>query len=215
MFFAEKFSQLREACQCEDSFVESLARCVQFDASGGKSGSAFLKTKDDRFIAKEISRLEMDALTKFAPAYFDYTRNAINGQRPSALAKIYGFFKIGYRNAVTGRSMRMNVLVMENLFYERRFARIYDLKGSTRNRLIQPTGKINQVLLDENLMEIAYKHPLYLREHSKRILRSAVFNDTLFLSNLNVMDYSLVVGVDSERHELVVGIVDYIRTFTW
>ena len=37
----------------------------------------------------------------------------------------------------------------------------------------------------------------------------------LFLSNLNVMDYSLVVGVDSDKHELVVGIVDYIRTFTW
>jgi 1-phosphatidylinositol-3-phosphate 5-kinase len=29
------------------------------------------------------------------------------------------------------------------------------------------------------------------------------------------MDYSLVVGVDSEKQELVVGIVDYIRTFTW
>jgi 1-phosphatidylinositol-3-phosphate 5-kinase len=29
------------------------------------------------------------------------------------------------------------------------------------------------------------------------------------------MDYSLVVGVDSEKRELVIGIVDYIRTFTW
>jgi 1-phosphatidylinositol-3-phosphate 5-kinase len=47
---------------------------------------------------------------------------------------------------VTGRAMRMNVLVMENLFYERRFTKIYDLKGSTRNRLIQPTGKVNEVL---------------------------------------------------------------------
>lgn len=37
----------------------------------------------------------------------------------------------------------------------------------------------------------------------------------LFLSGLNVMDYSLVVGVDVERKELVVGVVDYIRTFTW
>ncbi|WVF69167.1 hypothetical protein IAT40_003942 [Kwoniella sp. CBS 6097] len=215
IFFAEQFAALRSACQCEDSFVESLARCLQFDASGGKSGSAFLKTKDDRFIAKEISRLEMDALTKFAPAYFEYTRKAFQGQRPTVLAKIYGFFKIGYRNAITGRYMRMNVLVMENLFYERRFSKIYDLKGSMRNRLIQPTGRINEVLLDENLMEIVYKHPLYLRDHAKRILRTALFNDTLFLSNLNVMDYSLVVGVDSERHELVVGIVDYIRTFTW
>ncbi|WVR06352.1 hypothetical protein IAU60_003383 [Kwoniella sp. DSM 27419] len=215
IFFAEQFAALRLACQCEDSFVESLARCVQFDAAGGKSGSAFLKTKDDRFIAKEISRLEMDALTKFAPAYFDYTRKAFKGQRPTVLAKIYGFFKIGYRNAITGRYMRMNVLVMENLFYERRFSKIYDLKGSTRNRLIQPTGRVNEVLLDENLMEIVYKHPLYLRDHSKRILRTALFNDTLFLSNLNVMDYSLVVGVDADKHELVVGIVDYIRTFTW
>lgn len=29
------------------------------------------------------------------------------------------------------------------------------------------------------------------------------------------MDYSLVVGVDSENKELVVGVVDYIRPFTW
>lgn len=29
------------------------------------------------------------------------------------------------------------------------------------------------------------------------------------------MDYSLVVGVDSAKNELVVGIVDYIRTYTW
>ena len=29
------------------------------------------------------------------------------------------------------------------------------------------------------------------------------------------MDYSLVCGVDSASDELVVGIVDYIRTYTW
>ena len=29
------------------------------------------------------------------------------------------------------------------------------------------------------------------------------------------MDYSLLVGVDEANHELVVGIIDYIRTFTW
>lgn len=80
-------------------------------------------------------------------------------QRPTVLAKIYGFFKIGYRNAITGRALRMNVLVMENLFYERSFSKvrgmpnimsdslqIYDLKGSTRNRLIQATGRVNEVL---------------------------------------------------------------------
>jgi len=47
IFFAEQFAALRLACDCEDSFVESLARCVAFDAAGGKSGSAFLKTKGE------------------------------------------------------------------------------------------------------------------------------------------------------------------------
>lgn len=124
IFFAEQFAALRQACQCEDGFIESLARCAKFDASGGKSGSAFLKTKDDRFIVKEISRYEMDALTKFAPAYFEYTSTAFQRARPTALAKTYGIFKIGFRNGVTGRSMHMNVLVQENLFYGRHFAKV-------------------------------------------------------------------------------------------
>jgi hypothetical protein len=29
------------------------------------------------------------------------------------------------------------------------------------------------------------------------------------------MDYSLLVGVDDEKKELVVGIVDFIGTYTW
>ena len=53
----------------------------------------------------------------------------------------------------------------------------------------------------------AHLSPFYLREHSKRILRGALYNDSKFLEDINVMDYSLVVGVDSRRNELVVGIV--------
>lgn len=29
------------------------------------------------------------------------------------------------------------------------------------------------------------------------------------------MDYSLLVGVDKQRHELVFGIIDYLRQYTW
>lgn len=29
------------------------------------------------------------------------------------------------------------------------------------------------------------------------------------------MDYSLLVGVDEERHELVLGIIDFMRQYTW
>lgn len=71
------------------------------------------------------------------------------------------------------------------------------------------------MLLDENLNETAHLSPFFLREHSKRILRGALNSDTKFLADINVMDYSFVVGVDSGRNELVVGIVDYVRTYTW
>lgn len=102
--------------------------------------------------------------------------------------------------------------------------KIFDLKGSTRNRHVHSTGRENEVLLDENLNEsrwrsylrgrepdkpfsAAHLAPLYLREHSKRILRGSLYNDSKFLADINVMDYSFVVGVDNVKNELVVGIV--------
>ena len=53
----------------------------------------------------------------------------------------------------------------------------------------------------------AHLSPFFLREHSKRILRGALNSDSKFLADINVMDYSFVVGVDSVKNELVVGIV--------
>lgn len=40
-------------------------------------------------------------------------------------------------------------------------------------------------------------------------------NDSLFLSSLNVMDYSLLVGVTADSRTLLVGIIDYMRKYTW
>ncbi len=88
---------------------------------------------------------------------------------------------------------------------DRRFApQIYDLKGSLRNRYVDQQ---NEVLLDENLLEDLYESPICVDEHTKATLTLAVWNDSFFLSSLNVMDYSLVVGIDSENNELVMGIV--------
>ncbi|CEG72455.1 Putative 1-phosphatidylinositol-3-phosphate 5-kinase [Rhizopus microsporus] len=215
IFFSEQFDALRRNCGCDESYIMSLASCIKWDSSGGKSGSAFLKTKDDRLLMKQMSRYELDAFLGFAPAYFQYMSEAFFSELPTALAKIFGFYSIGYKNSSTGKSMRMDVLVMENLFYQRNIKKIFDLKGSMRNRHVQSTGKQDEVLLDENLVELIYQSPLFIRAHSKEILRSSLHNDTLFLSNRNVMDYSLLVGIDADRQELVVGIVDFIRTFTW
>lgn len=37
----------------------------------------------------------------------------------------------------------------------------------------------------------------------------------MLLQSIDVMDYSLLVGVDEEKHELVLGIIDFVRQYTW
>lgn len=45
VLYPEQFDALRRTYDCEKSMIESLARCVKWNATGGKSGSAFLKTR--------------------------------------------------------------------------------------------------------------------------------------------------------------------------
>jgi len=35
------------------------------------------------------------------------------------------------------------------------------------------------------------------------------------LQSVDVMDYSLLVGIDEVKHELVLGIIDFMRQYTW
>ncbi|CAR30559.1 1-phosphatidylinositol-3-phosphate 5-kinase [Lachancea thermotolerans CBS 6340] len=215
IFFAEQFDAFRKTCSCEENFIQSLSRCVKWDSSGGKSGSAFLKTLDDRFVIKELSHTELDSFIKFAPSYFEYMAQAMFHDLPTALAKVFGLYQIQTKNSDSGKSFKMDVIIMENLFYDKKTSRIFDLKGSMRNRHVKQTGKENEVLLDENMVEYIYESPIFVREYDKKLLRASLWNDTLFLAKMNVMDYSLVIGVDNNNHTLTVGIIDFIRTFTW
>ncbi|KAK4170356.1 putative phosphatidylinositol-4-phosphate 5-kinase [Cladorrhinum sp. PSN259] len=215
IFFAEQFDALRRKCGAADRFVESLSRCLKWDSKGGKTKSVFLKTLDDRFVLKSLSPIETTSFLRFAPDYFDLMAHALFHDLPSVIAKMLGFFQIIIKNPLTNTEIKLDLLVMENLFYDRSPSRTFDLKGSMRNRRIQSTGEQNEVLLDENMVEYIYESPLFAREHSKRLLRTSVFNDTLFLARQGVMDYSLMVAVDEVKKELVVGIIDCIRTYTW
>lgn len=42
-------------------------------------------------------------------------------------------------------------------------------------------------------------------------LEEALWADTAFLAALGVMDYSLLVGIDRDASQLVVGIIDFVR----
>lgn len=218
VYFAKQFAKLRETffVSGEEMYIRSLARCISWSARGGKSGSNFCKTKDDRFVLKEMSRLEILPFLEFAPQYFAYIHSRRTNRRPTLLCKIVGVYKVRYRNTVKGSSFNSNLLVMENLFYNKNISHIFDLKGSVRNRLVDPNSQDGEiVLLDENLIKMSCESPLYVHPHSKIILNQSINDDAEFLTSQLVMDYSLLVGLDEDSGELVLGIIDYIRTFTW
>jgi len=97
-----------------------------------------------------------------------------------------------------------------------------------RSRYVQP-GKEpageSEVYLDENflecmcnfiIMQVKWIHllfldimvsPVYLRSHSGAVLLKAIQADTEFLSRNNVMDYSMLTGIDENNNDLVLGII--------
>ncbi|KAF2224625.1 hypothetical protein BDZ85DRAFT_196656 [Elsinoe ampelina] len=215
IFYAESFDALRRKCGVSPRFVESLSRSIKWDSKGGKTKSLFLKTLDDRFVIKSLQEVELKAFTRFAPDYFAFMSHTLFRSVPSVIAKMFGLFQVMIKNPATGVEFSSYLLVMENLFYDHKPTRRFDLKGSMRNRKIESTGQPDEVLLDENLVETIFETPLFVREHARKLVKASVWNDTMWLCRQNVMDYSLMAGFDDESRLLFVGIIDCIRTYTW
>ncbi|WOK96156.1 hypothetical protein Cni_G04863 [Canna indica] len=212
-YFAKQFHALRKkCCPSELDYIRSLSRCKRWSAQGGKSNVYFAKSLDERFIIKQITKTELDSFEDFAPQYFKYLTQSITSGSPTCLAKVLGIYQVAIKHSKGGRELKIDVMVMENLFFKRNVSRVYDLKGSVRSRYNPDTSGSNTVLLDLNLLETK---PIFLGSKAKRRLERAVWNDTSFLASVGVMDYSLLVGIDETHKELVIGIIDYMRQYTW
>ncbi|KAK1371873.1 1-phosphatidylinositol-3-phosphate 5-kinase [Heracleum sosnowskyi] len=185
-----------------------------WDAKGGKSKSFFAKTLDDRFIIKEIKRTEYESFLEFAPDYFKYMKDCFEQGNQTCLAKILGIHQVTVRQK-NGKETKHDLMVMENLMFGRNISRQYDLKGALHARLNSAPDGSGDVLLDQNFVNDMNNSPFYVGRQAKRNLQRAVWNDTTFLNSINVMDYSLLVGVDTQEGELVCGIIDYVRQYTW
>lgn len=48
-------------------------------------------------------------------------------QMPTVLAKILGVYRIGYRNSHTGRELKQDLLIMENLFYKKKITQVLEM----------------------------------------------------------------------------------------
>lgn len=60
-----------------------------------------------------------------------------------------------------GKEVQLDILVMENIFYNRDLFPIYDLKGSERSRLARDDpSDPSRVLMDQNLMQSNLNDPI-------------------------------------------------------
>lgn len=212
-YYAKQFNALqKKSCPTERDFICSLSRCKKWGAQGGKSKVFFAKTLDDRFIIKQVTKTELESFLVFAPEYFKHLTNSLCTGSPTCLAKILGIYQVTVKHSKGAKDVKMDLMVMENLLFGRTATQIYDLKGSLRNRYNTDSSG---VLLDQNFIEAMLTSPVFVGNKAKHLLERAVWNDTAFLTSINVMDYSLLVGVDEERRELILGIIDYMRQYTW
>nr|XP_016440438.1 PREDICTED: putative 1-phosphatidylinositol-3-phosphate 5-kinase FAB1C [Nicotiana tabacum] len=215
-YFAKQFDALRKNyCPDELDFIRSISRCKRWTAQGGKSNVYFAKSLDERFIIKQVQKTELESFEEFGPDYFKYLTDSVSSRSPTSLAKVLGIYQVSVKQMKGGRETKMDLIVMENLFFGRTISKVYDLKGSLRSRYNADKTGANKVLLDMNLLETLRTKPIFLGSKAKRSLERAVWNDTAFLASVDVMDYSLLVGVDEECKELVVGIIDFMRQYTW
>ncbi|CAL5209312.1 unnamed protein product [Lathyrus oleraceus] len=214
--YYKQFRALRSCCcSSEIDYIASLSRCMNWDAKGGKSKSFFAKTLDERFIIKEIKKTELEAFLGFSSLYFKHMRESFESGSQTCLAKVLGIYQVTRRHIKSGKEVKHDLMVMENLAYNRNIVRQYDLKGALFERYTSDAAGAEDVLLDQNFVEDMNSSPLYVSHKAKRVLQRAIWNDTSFLNSINVMDYSLLVGVDSQKRELVCGIIDYLRQYTW
>ncbi|KAJ3975919.1 hypothetical protein EV361DRAFT_791395 [Lentinula raphanica] len=222
VYYAKQFDNLRKRCGIESVFLESLSRSANWSAEGGKSKSNFWKTTDDRFIIKTLVNAwnvaDLQVLIDLGPSYFRYMESTTN--RPTILAKLLGFYTIEIRNLETGNvQSKTDLLVMENLFFEQTIDKAFDLKGIQGRKVKAGTdstaGHKSKTLFDGEWIEGQQQTLTLVRPHSKAVLREAIKSDADFLSKSNIMDYSLLLGVDIERKQIACGLVDTIGVYTF
>lgn len=157
--------------------------------SPGKSGSFFYYSRDFRFIIKTIHHAEHKQLRRILKDYYHHVKANPN----TLVSQFYGL----HRLKVKGGIGKVHFIVMNNLFPPHRDIHLkYDLKGSTWGRFTKYNG-------NEDLSHLTLKDLNFLERHDKihfgpekrKIFLEQLESDVKLLKKINVMDYSLLLGV--------------------
>ena len=156
-------------------------------SSSGSSGSIFFKSHDERFIVKSLPNHEKNTLLRILPDYFAHMQH----NPDTLMTRFCGLFDV----IIDGTTVTL--LSMENIFTPSpgiEIKQVYDLKGSTANRLVDAIEHQNVALKDLNL-----NSEVSLSWDWRQRLLGQLQKDTSFLESMGLIDYSFLLGFDSKR----------------
>ncbi|XP_068105889.1 phosphatidylinositol 4-phosphate 5-kinase-like protein 1 isoform X2 [Hyperolius riggenbachi] len=170
----------------EEGYQRSLSACghyLQF-ISNSKSKADFFLTNDKRFFLKTQSKREAHFLLQILPKYIQH----FQAYPHSLLVKFLGVHSI-----TRGQEKKKYFIIMQSVFFpDERITGRYDIKGCQVSRWTEPEpegSRVLQVFKDQNFEG----NVICLDQQRAWLLRQAEL-DTRFLCELNVLDYSLLVG---------------------
>ncbi|KAL7594221.1 hypothetical protein Lser_V15G28360 [Lactuca serriola] len=171
-------------------------------SSPGKSGSVFFLSQDDRFMIKTLRKSEVQVLLRMLPDYHRHVRTYEN----TLITKFFGLHRI---KPSSGQKFRF--VVMGNMFCtELRIHRRFDLKGSSLGR------SADKVEIDENtiLKDLDLNYCFYLEPSWRDSLLDQIKIDSKFLEAQNIMDYSLLLGVNYRAPQQLKSLMSYNQSVT-
>ena len=153
--------------------------------SQGKSGSFFISTDDNQYMIKTLRVDEFDLIRKtFLNEYVIYITNNPN----SLLCRIYGMY-----NIILSQGQEILIIVMRNVIgeFKNNIVAKYDLKGSTQNRTEEFDMEKPDVPTMKDLNFNEFEKGIFISGDNIKIFRNLIKLDSIFLSRMELMDYSL------------------------
>ena len=175
---------------------------LSIDESAGKSGAFFIKTADNNFIIKSLKKEECELIRqKFLEKYLFFIQKNPN----SLLCPIYGMYKM-----ISVNGEEKHILIMRNLMgnFSSNIMCKYDLKGSNYKRSDEFKFEEvdSKVMKDLDFFNI--EKVLMFPSNTITSFREIVKKDSAFLSEQELMDYSLLVvkiSIDKQTAKDIFG----------
>lgn len=175
-FGVEKQRFLHSICG-KDNFIEFV--------SNAKSRQFFFYSHDGRFMIKTQTHEESRFLCRILPHYYKY----IIANPHSFITHFYGMYRVIMPDL--DKKSPLHFVIMKSVFNsEKEIHKIWDLKGSTQGRRAKRGEAVHK---DLDIVDEGRK--LYVGSEVKNAIMKQLKKDAVFLAKLEIMDYSLLLGV--------------------